>query len=238
MTPSRRMAGLALASSVMLSSVLSSAANAATTTSLGGITVVPAQGTDLTPFTLITERNCPVGSNVYAAISGPGFPVGGKIIVGNSPTAIYPRTVEGGVALPIADTLRTFVDQELTPTPLAGTYQLRVSCRDGAKAADLGDFNGSLHFTAPHAYVAIEPSIPAADLQLLPPLGSPTSVAPPAAHTPVAHHPTFTAAKANAPTASKSGSRWGPWLFGIGGLAFLAGIVLSLQAKRSKAVAA
>lgn len=207
----------------------------------GKITVQPAGGTDLTPFTMLTSNSCPAGSNVFASIFGAGFPATGRIIVGNSPVAIYEHTALGGVAMPIADTLRDFQNEEVDPKPLAGTYRLQVECRDGAEAADLGDFEGLLTFTSPHAYRATNPTLSAAELNLLPapgiahsvsaPSQGPAAVKPTAAGKTAAPH----AAAAAADKASRAGSNSPRWLFfGGGGVLVALGLMLLLRGRRGR----
>ena len=163
------------------SSAIIPSASAAT---VGTITVRPATGTDLTPFTLTTSGACPAGTNVIATIFGPGFTADGENIVPNLSTTIYAHTTTGGVVLPISDTLRDFANDQPDPQPLKGKYRLRVMCRMNAKLGDLGDFVGSITFNGHHGYVVVNPHIPESVLatiapvpQAAPPL--PTSTATP-----------------------------------------------------------
>jgi hypothetical protein len=226
---------------------LAERAEAASPPSAGRITVTPATGSDLTAFTLITSDGCPSGTNVFASIFGAGFPASGKVIVGNAPVSIYEHTSLGGLALPSANTLRAFVNEELDPQPLSGRYRLQVSCRDGAEAADLGDFEGLITFTGPHVYTATNPKLSSAELDLLPAVGIAHPLVAPSqgqaqskAKAPTAKA-TAPVTKAEASPASKASSRRGdlnPWVFGAGGGLVFAGLIVLLRGRRGAAVAA
>lgn len=119
----------------------------------GQLTVAPGHGTSTQPITLTPEAACPGNTtNVIARVSGAGFPKGGQIVVGNSPLATYPKTVGGGLAIPLTYTMRDYATTAGFST-LHGTYTFTISCLKGAFGLkSVGDFTGSVKFTAADAY--------------------------------------------------------------------------------------
>ncbi len=223
------------------SSAIIPPASAAT---VGTITVRPATGTDLTPFTLTTSGACPAGTNVIATIFGPGFTADGENIVPNLSTTIYAHTTTGGVVLPISDTLRDFANDQPDPQPLKGKYRLRVMCRMNAKLGDLGDFVGSITFNGHHGYVVVNPDIPESVLatiapvpQAAPPLPTSTATPRPGSVSQATASPVAVAAKPVAKsTATSSGHQ--PWLVLVGVLTVIGGVALALSNRRTKKKAA
>ena len=202
---------------------------------VGVLTVVPATGTDLVPFSLVTSKACPAGTNVIGTILGPGLPKDGINVVPNTTAAIFPHTAADGLFMPSNNTLRTLVDQLPDPPQLKGTYALRVECRGPAKIADLGEFTGSMVWDGHHGYVATEPAVPAASLVTVAPVTDPpvpSAAAARAGATTTA--PVVVLARPAAAETSSSTHRLGPWLVGAGALVLVAGVVLLLRNRRVK----
>lgn len=242
MTGLRRASIMALTSATALWLAVSTAAAATpapTTTAahVGVLTVVPATGTDLVPFSLVTSKACPAGTNVIGTILGPGLPKDGINVVPNTTAAIFPHTAAGGLFMPSNNTLRTLVDQLPDPPQLKGTYALRVECRGPAKIADLGDFTGSMVWDGHHGYVATEPAVPAASLvTVAPATDPPVPSAAPARAGATTKAPVVVPARPVSAETSSSTHRLGLWLVGAGALVLAAGVVLLLRNRRVKTV--
>lgn len=208
---------------------------------IGTITVTPATGTDLVAFSMTTSKACPSGGNVLGTVFGQGLPSDGLNIVGNSSTAIYPHTVAGGLVISSQDNLRSRMSSLPDPQPLLGEYKLRVECRDGPKAADLGDFFGAVVFDAHHRYVAHEPDVPAASLKTVPPTVVPLpsvvgSEAPETSQSPVHANAKPTLAAPQAKSGGVSGLA--SWLIGCGALIAAFGLAALIRSRRSGPVKA
>lgn len=157
-TLSRSLAG-GLASLVALLAgglLLAPAAHAA---DIGTAAVTPATGSDTSSMTLTTSGACPANAtNIIVSVTGAGFPAGGQNVVGNSPIDTYGSTPDGGLVIPLSQTMRDYANTAGFTT-LTGKYSFLVTCRTAFNGTSLGDFPAGVWFTSNTAYQNTDPSV-------------------------------------------------------------------------------
>ncbi|MGW1884819.1 Ig-like domain repeat protein [Streptomyces sp. NPDC001970] len=135
--------------------LLAPAAHAA---EIGTAEVTPATGSDTSSMSLTTSGPCPdSATNVIVTVTGSGFPAAGQNVVGNSPIATYASTPEGGLVIPLTQTMRDYANTAGF-TNLTGKYTFLVTCRTAFNPTSLGDFPGSVWFTSNTTYQNTDPS--------------------------------------------------------------------------------
>ncbi|MEV7281494.1 Ig-like domain repeat protein [Streptomyces sp. NPDC093111] len=118
----------------------------------GAMEVNPATGTDTTGITLTTGTPCPEpASHLIVAVKGSGFPADGQIVVGNSPIAAYATAPNGGIVVPLTQTMRDYANTAGFST-LQGRYDFTLTCRAAFGSATYGDFAAPVWFTTNTAY--------------------------------------------------------------------------------------
>ncbi|MFE6939498.1 Ig-like domain-containing protein [Streptomyces chartreusis] len=119
---------------------------------LGPMEVSPATGTDTSGITLTTPAPCPDPStNLIVGVKGAGFPTDGQIVVGNSPISTYATAPNGGIVVPLSDTMRNYASTAGFTT-LQGRYDFTLTCRGAFGSATYGDFTAPIWFTSDTAY--------------------------------------------------------------------------------------
>jgi hypothetical protein len=141
-----RAAGLVLT----IGAVLAGTAAPALATTIGPITVTPANSIDTAPIVLRTSAGCPAqADSFYALAKGGGFPPAGQIVTAPTTAGI---SHAGPFNVYFAQTMKDFAtDNHAT---LAGRYDVTVFCVDSFTRTSFGEFTGSLTFTTPTRYVS------------------------------------------------------------------------------------
>lgn len=84
------------------------------------------QGTDNTPFDVITTGGCPLpATNVVGFAFGSGFPKEGGVVIGNGDAGV---SAEGPFAMPLSSSMQQLVAMQPDPKPLSGTYKIELRC--------------------------------------------------------------------------------------------------------------
>ncbi|MFE7777771.1 Ig-like domain repeat protein [Streptomyces sp. NPDC057445] len=136
--------------------VLAPAAHAA---DIGTAAVTPATGTDTSSMTLTTSGACPdSATNIIVSVKGSGFPAEGQNVVGNSPIGTYGSTPEGGLVIPLSQTMRDYANTAGFSN-LTGKYSFLVTCRTAFNGTSLGDFPAAVWFTSNTAYQNTDPAV-------------------------------------------------------------------------------
>ncbi|MET7713140.1 Ig-like domain-containing protein [Streptomyces sp. NPDC005407] len=149
--------------SVALASLLAAGALALGTTGaradvLGSMEVTPATGTDTSGVTLTTAGPCPAeATNLIVSVAGSGFPAEGQIVVSNSPIETYGSTGNGGVVVPLTQTMRDYASTAGFTT-LQGRYDFTLTCRAAFGSTTYGDFTAPIWFTSNTAYQSTAPA--------------------------------------------------------------------------------
>lgn len=157
-TFSRAMAG-GLASLVAVLAGGLAMAPSAHAADLGTAEVTPATGSDTSSMTLATSGACPAtATNVIVSVTGSGFPAGGQNVVGNSPIGTYGTTANGGLVIPLSQTMRDYANTAGFAN-LTGKYTFVVTCRTAFNGTSLGDFPASVWFTSNTAYQNTDPAV-------------------------------------------------------------------------------
>ncbi len=142
---------------IALGVALSPAPVSAAVDSIGGVTIIPGSGSDLTAIRLRTSAGCPAGADSYnARMKGHGFPADGEVVTS---TISAGMSHSSGFDVYFAVTLADFA--QLNHAALRGRYDITVSCIDGLTQKSYGEFTGSLQFTTPSHYEAIGTAKPA-----------------------------------------------------------------------------
>ena len=95
---------------------------------------------------VLTSGPCPHPTDsVMATIAGSGFPKGGSVLVGLSPASIYDVAANGGLVVPLSNTLSDIAHQNGV-TALHGRYVVDVFCKGRFLPAHFRDFPGALTF--------------------------------------------------------------------------------------------
>jgi hypothetical protein len=109
-------------------------------------------------MTLTTSGACPANAtNVIVSVTGSGFPAAGQNVVGNSPISSYGTDANGGLIIPLTQTMRDYANTAGFST-LTGKYTFVVTCRTAFNATSLGDFPASVWFTSNTAYQNTDPA--------------------------------------------------------------------------------
>lgn len=126
---------------------------------IGTAEVTPATGSDTSSMSLTTSDPCPSSAtNVIVSVTGQGFPAAGQNVVGNSPITTYSTTGNGGMIIPLTQTMRDYANTAGFTT-LTGKYTFTVTCRTAFNATSLGDFPASVWFTSNTTYQNTDPSV-------------------------------------------------------------------------------
>ncbi|MER6123397.1 Ig-like domain repeat protein [Streptomyces sp. NPDC001795] len=125
---------------------------------LGSMEVSPATGTDTSGITLTTAAPCPEpATNLIVAVKGSGFPAEGQIVVSNSPISTYSTAPNGGIVVPLTQTMRDYASTAGFTT-LQGRYDFTLTCRAAFGSATYGDFAAPIWFTSNTAYQSTTPT--------------------------------------------------------------------------------
>lgn len=201
---------------------------------IGTVSFEPVAGLDVHPMSAFTSAPCPQGTHLIVKIFGNGFPADGINGTSNSEARIYRKGSNGGLEIPLLNTMRTFADQQGPRTTLGGRYDVVVTCKNKASQASLGDFKGSLTFTTPTQYTSGDGKTPVAtrvpDVE-----GDPTGAAAVAPAMPLDAAPQL-ATSQSAPGSNRSSGSGSALLIGLA-LAALAAVSFALGRRRSGAVA-
>ncbi|MER8041439.1 Ig-like domain-containing protein [Streptomyces sp. NPDC094032] len=123
----------------------------------GTMEVTPGTGTDTSGITLTTGAPCPEpASNLLVSVKGSGFPADGQIVVSNSPIATYATAPNGGIVVPLTQTMRDYASTAGFST-LQGRYDFTLTCRAAFGSATYGDFAAPVWFTSTTAYRTTPP---------------------------------------------------------------------------------
>ncbi|MEU3921713.1 Ig-like domain-containing protein [Streptomyces sp. NPDC029004] len=126
---------------------------------IGTAVITPATGSDVSSMTLTTSGPCPANAtNVIVSVTGSGFPAGGQNVVGNSPISTYGSTADGGLIIPLSQTMRDYANTAGF-TNLTGKYSFQVTCRTAFNGTSLGDFPAAVWFTSNTAYQNTDPAV-------------------------------------------------------------------------------
>ncbi|MER5464610.1 Ig-like domain-containing protein [Streptomyces sp. NPDC002668] len=126
---------------------------------VGTAAVTPATGSDTSSISLTTSGPCPANAtNVIVSVTGSGFPAGGQNVVGNSPIDTYGSTADGGLVIPLSQTMRDYANTAGFAN-LTGKYSFTVTCRTAFNGTSLGDFPGAVWFTSNTAYQNTDPAV-------------------------------------------------------------------------------
>jgi hypothetical protein len=118
---------------------------------IGGVIVIPGNGTDLTPVRLRTSAGCPAeASAFYAKMRGHGFPADGQVITANTKAGMSHSI---GFDVYVALIMRDFAAQN--HTTLGGRYDVTVYCVNRLTLQSYREFTGALEFTSPTTYQAL-----------------------------------------------------------------------------------
>ncbi|MFG1671430.1 hypothetical protein [Streptomyces sp. Y7] len=122
------------------------------------MSVTPATGTDTEGMSLTTSAACPAeATNLIIDVKGSGFPADGQNVVGNSPITTYGTTPQGGIVVPLSDTMRNYASTAGFTT-LQGRYDFTLTCRTAFNGTSLRDFAASVWFTSNTAYQNTDPA--------------------------------------------------------------------------------
>ncbi|MER6123396.1 hypothetical protein ABT173_12135 [Streptomyces sp. NPDC001795] len=161
-----------------VTAVQASAADAA------AMEVTPATGADTSGITLTTSAACPAdATNLIVSVKGSGFPSGGQIVVGNSPITTYGTVQNGGIVVPLTQTMRDYANTAGFKT-LQGRYDFTLTCRKAFNGTSLGDFTTPIWFTSNTAYRNTDPAGPTSSPTTTPTTTATTSATPSGTATP------------------------------------------------------
>ncbi|MFE7447863.1 hypothetical protein ACFU7X_46225 [Streptomyces chartreusis] len=122
------------------------------------MSVTPETGTDTEGMSLTTSAACPAeATNLIIDVKGAGFPADGQNVVGNSPIGTYGSTPQGGIVVPLSDTMRNYASTAGFTT-LHGRYDFTLTCRTAFNGTSLRDFTASVWFTSNTAYRNTDPA--------------------------------------------------------------------------------
>ncbi|MFJ7073076.1 Ig-like domain-containing protein [Streptomyces sp. NPDC098781] len=119
---------------------------------LGAMEVTPATGTDTSGISLTTSAPCPdPATNLIVEVRGSGFPADGQMVVGNAPISTYATAPNGGIVVPLSDTMRNYAGVAGFTT-LQGRYDFTLTCRLAFGPANYGQFTAPIWFTSDTTY--------------------------------------------------------------------------------------
>lgn len=143
---------------VLVAGAIGLGASGAAAASLGTLDVSPATGTDTTGMTVTTSAACPgPATNLIVSVTGSGFPADGQIVVGNSPISAYQTSADGGIVVPLTQTMRDYANTAGFTT-LQGRYDFTLTCRGAFGSTTYGDFGSPIWFTSNTAYQNTDPA--------------------------------------------------------------------------------
>jgi hypothetical protein len=218
---------LAAVITVALGALLIMTAPPALADPIGGVIVIPGNGTNLDPIRLRTSAGCPAQADAYyATMRGHGFSPNGQIVTSNTQAGLSHKI---GFDVYVALVMQDYANANRTT--LTGRYDVTVYCINHVTQHNYGEFTGSLEFTTPTTYQALEAAMPVGPppRPLAEPgsIGSVDSALPPIVSAPsLAPKADFTGPSPVGPLASQhnGGSGQGiPWPF-----LFLAGTVFGV----------
>lgn len=113
------------------------------------------QGTDNTPFDVITTGGCPLpGTNVVGFAFGNGFPKEGGVVIGNGDAGV---SAEGPFVMPLSSSLQQLVAMQPEPKPLSGTYKIELRCVTPGLERTTGRYVFAIKFIDAHRWKALPP---------------------------------------------------------------------------------
>lgn len=156
-TQGRRIVLTFAAAAVALTSLVLVTGPASATDS-GGLTFLPAKGSDIDPMYVVTPAGCPKEAiAVVGTLHGPGIKPEGIVVVPNTTSDVRS---DGPFGVPLQDTLQGFAAAE--GFRLKGTYRLDLRCIDELGTRTFAAFSGSLSFDEARRYTARAPEAPPA----------------------------------------------------------------------------
>ncbi|GGJ12676.1 hypothetical protein GCM10010121_023860 [Streptomyces brasiliensis] len=146
------------AAGLLVSAVTVAQASAAE--SAGTLEVAPTTGKNDDGMSLTTSGPCPdTATNIIVSVKGKGFPAEGQNVVGNSPVGTYPTAENGGLRVPLSETMQDYA-ATAGFTKLEGRYDFTVTCRTAFNPTSLADFTAPIWFTSDTDYTATDPGVP------------------------------------------------------------------------------
>lgn len=113
------------------------------------------QGTDNTPFDVITTGGCPLpATNVVGFAYGNGFPKEGGVVIGNGDAGV---SAEGPFAMPLSSSLQQLVAMQPDPKPLSGTYKIELRCVTPGLEQTTGRYVFAIKFVDAKRWKAMPP---------------------------------------------------------------------------------
>lgn len=113
------------------------------------------QGTDNTPFDMITTGGCPLpGTNVVGFAYGKGFPKEGGAVIGNGDAGVESR---GPFRMPLSSSMQQLVAAQPDPAPLSGVYKIEMRCVTPGLEQTTGTYVFAIRFTDAHHWKAMPP---------------------------------------------------------------------------------
>ena len=137
-----------------------SGASAATLPTGGYLTPTPATGSNATALTFNTSSACADANatNIQVKMFGAGFPAAGQLVVANGPTSAYSNNANGGLTVPMGQTLADFANIQSPAATYSGAYRFVLTCRTNSGATSLGDYVTRAFFTSPTTYTVTGPT--------------------------------------------------------------------------------
>lgn len=113
------------------------------------------QGTDNTPFDVVTTGGCPLpGTNVVGFAHGSGFPKEGGAVIGNGDAGVESR---GPFQMPLVSSMQQLMAMQPDPAPLSGVYRIELRCVTPSLEQTTGKYVFEINFTDPHHWRAMPP---------------------------------------------------------------------------------
>ncbi|MFF3558882.1 Ig-like domain repeat protein [Streptomyces sp. NPDC002574] len=126
---------------------------------IGTAVANPARGADTQSMDFTMSGPCPDPStNILVYVQGAGFPDEGQNVVGNSPFETYNSTENGGLIIPLTETMRDYANEAGFST-LQGKYTFTVTCRKAFGDTIYGEFKSSIWFTSNTTYQSTDPDV-------------------------------------------------------------------------------
>ncbi|MEV6005972.1 Ig-like domain-containing protein [Streptomyces sp. NPDC051976] len=170
-TAARRSLAVAVAG-LLAAGTVALATGAAQADVPGAMGVFPATGTDTSGMQLTTAGPCPAdATNLIVSVTGSGFPAAGQNVVSNSPISTYSNTPDGGIVVPLTQTMRDYASTAGFST-LQGRYDFTLTCRAAFGSATYGGFGASVWFTSNTAYQTTAPAVATTTALTVAPAGS------------------------------------------------------------------
>lgn len=113
------------------------------------------QGSDNTPFDVITSGGCPSpGTNVVGFAFGKGFPKEGGSVVGNGDAGVRS---DGPFQMPLVSSMKQLVDQQPNPQKLDGVYRIELRCVTPGLETTTGKYVLAIKFDTPTRWKTLKP---------------------------------------------------------------------------------